>query len=1101
MAVPSEPTFAQFYAQQENGFTGRHSSEDSSASLLQYAVAPGRPIAPGEQGSFEEPGAIPRRGSNASLQSLHQQYHESRRQRAGSSASVTDLVRGINVNDPLGEAQGQNQAGPAYQNHRPNGGVPNTRLNLLDPTRQESLPFDPTSDSTLIATAPKGGPKQSPPIRVNGSGQAYQPIGDIMFRREDQQQEQQPQQLQTPFTPPLQQGQYGQWAQFQQQFQEPYDHDIQEGVPHGYQMFDSGPSDDYMYSQASSYPNQPPSPSEVWDQGYSGENQGDQGDVLENILMQEEDELNRINSDHHSRPTSPFEPSHNLQEQVQQAYQLQDHYRQSFTPDSAFHSSGSRSTSPFVPPTHSPSPAPSFPQSNSGSSFYNKPNSPPALIIPGQQHSPSPSLPPIVTQPQAQQGNHATVHNVLGTSAGAGGLAPPVNPALEHLTGMAGISPIAPNADGPQIYIQPSTPISGLKDGRGLFDAALRRAGGFGQHGQSSRQQNAGQGQGQQQGDHTFSVPPPQARSPSNEPGRANNNASPMPQHHEMPFPGEMNLGDNLRSMPFRQRAKSDSAMAAAGGAFDRQALLQMFDPSAEGGLDEQLSVEQWKDIELWRSALAPDPQPAQATLDPRHLPGQDHHMQQGHAEPFDADAFLQHLQQSHQLSQLQAQANRNRQGGLVLNTALPGWKPPLGAGGLSPTSLAFYQQLGIDPAPASQLGGTVSAPYDVTSFHNIPFPNQPPLPHTADPTQSRFLSAGPSNALSGRRRSFAEGSHPAAGVGTPGYGVQLSNPTPFANLDPRKVRGLSPSGHRRGAKSEDLGRGIAGSGWGMGAGVSTSDFLQSITAIDGTLLPPRGRAHSSSRHSSASSARSVSPAPSVSSQGSSRYSPRMGMPDNGYLHGGMMGLGGPIQVPDLPTGRSLRVARMKVTSVATEVASTSRRTNDGIFKCPIPGCGSTFTRHFNLKGHLRSHNDERPYKCLYDGCPKSIVGFARQHDCKRHMLLHEGLRPFECEGCGKKFARLDALTRHHKSEQGQECALTHPLPVNPDGSPMTESQYKAYKGISVAEHAQLSGLGHGPGPGGGGAGLIGGGSGYTSGLGEEEELGTGSGMEEYDQL
>lgn len=93
-------------------------------------------------------------------------------------------------------------------------------------------------------------------------------------------------------------------------------------------------------------------------------------------------------------------------------------------------------------------------------------------------------------------------------------------------------------------------------------------------------------------------------------------------------------------------------------------------------------------------------------------------------------------------------------------------------------------------------------------------------------------------------------------------------------------------------------------------------------------------------------------------------------------------------------------------------------------------------------------------------------MGFARQHDCKRHMLLHEGLRPFECEGCGKKFARLDALTRHRtfpslptsqskiglmidKSEQGQECAITHPLPLNPDGSPMSESQYKAFKGIS----------------------------------------------------
>ena len=88
-----------------------------------------------------------------------------------------------------------------------------------------------------------------------------------------------------------------------------------------------------------------------------------------------------------------------------------------------------------------------------------------------------------------------------------------------------------------------------------------------------------------------------------------------------------------------------------------------------------------------------------------------------------------------------------------------------------------------------------------------------------------------------------------------------------------------------------------------------------------------------------------------------------------------------------------------------------------------------------------------------------AVVGFARQHDCKRHMLLHKGLRPFECEGCGKKFARLDALTRHRtwpscrddlpiligryllsdKSEQGQECAIDHPLPTNPDGSSMSE--------------------------------------------------------------
>ncbi|KAH8976885.1 hypothetical protein EDB86DRAFT_2819716 [Lactarius hatsudake] len=86
------------------------------------------------------------------------------------------------------------------------------------------------------------------------------------------------------------------------------------------------------------------------------------------------------------------------------------------------------------------------------------------------------------------------------------------------------------------------------------------------------------------------------------------------------------------------------------------------------------------------------------------------------------------------------------------------------------------------------------------------------------------------------------------------------------------------------------------------------------------------------------------------------------------------------------------------------------RRINDANFVCPIPGCGATFTRHFNLKGHLRSHNDEKPFQCKWPGCGK---GFQRQHDCKRHEQLHSNHRPFICEGCRKPFARLDALDRH----------------------------------------------------------------------------------------
>lgn len=93
-------------------------------------------------------------------------------------------------------------------------------------------------------------------------------------------------------------------------------------------------------------------------------------------------------------------------------------------------------------------------------------------------------------------------------------------------------------------------------------------------------------------------------------------------------------------------------------------------------------------------------------------------------------------------------------------------------------------------------------------------------------------------------------------------------------------------------------------------------------------------------------------------------------------------------------------------------------------FQCTL--CPKRFTRAYNLRSHLRTHTDERPFVCTV--CGKA---FARQHDRKRHEGLHSGEKKFVCRGelgtdgtwgCGRRFARADALGRHFRSEAGRMC-------------------------------------------------------------------------------
>ncbi|KAJ3121398.1 hypothetical protein HK098_003738 [Nowakowskiella sp. JEL0407] len=107
-----------------------------------------------------------------------------------------------------------------------------------------------------------------------------------------------------------------------------------------------------------------------------------------------------------------------------------------------------------------------------------------------------------------------------------------------------------------------------------------------------------------------------------------------------------------------------------------------------------------------------------------------------------------------------------------------------------------------------------------------------------------------------------------------------------------------------------------------------------------------------------------------------------------------------------------------------TDGDSDLNPTKDGKYVCTT--CKRAFSRLYNLKSHIRTHQNHRPYEC-----PACNMKFTRNHDLNRHLKTHSKDRPHSCQACGRSFARRDALRRHERMDpEGKKVhCVINPIP------------------------------------------------------------------------
>lgn len=130
----------------------------------------------------------------------------------------------------------------------------------------------------------------------------------------------------------------------------------------------------------------------------------------------------------------------------------------------------------------------------------------------------------------------------------------------------------------------------------------------------------------------------------------------------------------------------------------------------------------------------------------------------------------------------------------------------------------------------------------------------------------------------------------------------------------------------------------------------------------------------------------------------------------------------------------------------------THQKTHTGEYKFRCENCQKAFLSSYALKVHVRIHTKEKPFVCAYSMCVMAFATlyrlnahkrlhtgdtfnckedscnklFTTKSDLKKHVRTHTNERPYACDnvGCGKAFMVSHHLKNHYKSHNGSEWTL-----------------------------------------------------------------------------